>query len=955
MSSVLPQQFGGSHHSYFLNQPTIASMDESVYMNEEIHEDDLIDMMDGSYDVTRQEEADTPPPNQWYHGKLDRNMAEERLVEAGLQGGYLVRESDRRPGSYVLSFFSITGITHFRILAVCGDFYIGGRQFDSLSQLIAYYSFKSCLLQDEMLEAPVAPPEPVDDRKRVKAILPYQAIPGTDNDELSFEKNDVFIVQNEMGGEWIWVTSLRTNESGCVFKGLVKDLDHTVDPHEGKEWFHSIITKEQAYNLLMAYDRVGSYLIRPSDSTPGDYVLYFYTGKSIQRFKIHRKHYNRFEMGGRLYNSIDEIVQHYKNEQIVQDLYLQHAVAQTADVSRECTNDIYQTIQREGQVGRGLFDYSNVVKRGFLYRKGVGKRGYETKKWKHMFFVLDGQKQHLYYFEHDKKTKPKGLVDLSYGAVYPIHDSYFGRPHCFQIVVHALNEVTASYYCADSQELAQEWLRLLRANCKKPNRQPLPNPRRARQVRSLSVTIDSCRKLPGKGIRTYCTLALNQVNVGRTKVKLDNGPVWNEEFHFDDIPPDVDSISVSVHNAAKKKHPIGETTVHFSKLSAGRPIDEWYNLSAPTAGTAMPGILGRTESFLSNSSAPAQPGSLGSVRVKAKFTNELIMPVDEYLQLKSVLLGNMEVIFALADICGQDRNSIASVLLKIFRDEKRETDLLCALNEREIMAEDAEPGTLFRATTLASTLMEQYMRSTCASFVSLALKDLVKQITDSKQSCELNPAKLPEGNDVNANRECLLDHLRAAIASIIQSQSIFPKELRYIFGQQQQLVQRRWRNDKNVRTRVVSGFVFLRLLCPAIITPKMFNIISESPSPVAARNLLLVAKSIQNLANLIEFGAKESYMGCVNSFLIENKVKIVQFIDDLGNKGTQSKQSGTGSYGNKVDISRDLALLHHVCMDHLLELQTLSTKKPFLKTFLGVLELLNQRQVTYLQKLREER
>lgn len=68
--------------------------------------------------------------------------------------------------------------------------------------------------------------------------------------------------------------------------------------------------------------------------------------------------------------SIDEIIRHYKFEQIVQDLYLQHAVPQTADVSRECTNDIYQTIQREGQNGRAIFSQSNVVLRGYLFKKG---------------------------------------------------------------------------------------------------------------------------------------------------------------------------------------------------------------------------------------------------------------------------------------------------------------------------------------------------------------------------------------------------------------------------------------------------------------------------------------------------------------------------------------------------------------------------------------------------------
>lgn len=34
------------------------------------------------------------------------------------------------------------------------------------------------------------------------------------------------------------------------------------------------------------------------------------------------------------------------------------------------------------------------------------------------------------------------------------------------------------------------------------------------------------------------------------------------------------------------------------------------------------------------------------------------------------------------------------------------------------------------------------------------------------------------------------------------------------------------------------------------------NSLTDSPSPIAARTLILVAKSVQNLANLVEFGAK---------------------------------------------------------------------------------------------------
>ena len=73
-----------------------------------------------------------------------------------------------------------------RVTAVCGDFYIGGRQFDSLQDLIGYYTHKSDLLKHERLSIPVPPPSPVSDRRRMMAILPYTKMP--DTDELTFQK-----------------------------------------------------------------------------------------------------------------------------------------------------------------------------------------------------------------------------------------------------------------------------------------------------------------------------------------------------------------------------------------------------------------------------------------------------------------------------------------------------------------------------------------------------------------------------------------------------------------------------------------------------------------------------------------------------------------------------------------------------------------------------------------------
>ncbi|NXV83090.1 RASA1 protein, partial [Atlantisia rogersi] len=103
-----------------------------------------------------------------------------------------------------------------------------------------------------------------------------------------------------------------------------------------------------------------------------------------------------------------------------------------------------------------------------------------------------------------------------------------------------------------------------------------------------------------------------------------------------------------------------------------------------------------------------------------------------------ILQKELHVVYALSHVCGQDRTLLAGILLKIFLHEKLESLLLRTLNDREISMED-EATTLFRATTLASTLMEQYMKATATSFVHHALKDSILKIMESKQSCEVMP------------------------------------------------------------------------------------------------------------------------------------------------------------------------------------------------------------------------
>uniref|UniRef100_A0A671YCS3 RAS p21 protein activator 1 n=1 Tax=Sparus aurata TaxID=8175 RepID=A0A671YCS3_SPAAU len=831
----------------------------------------------------------------WYHGKLDRTIAEERLRQARNPGSYLIRESDRRPGSFVLSFLSMTNVVnHFRI--------IGGFNMDVISEVCMF-------------------PQPVEDRRRVRAILPYTKVP--DTDEISFLKGDMFIVHNELDDGWMWVTNVRTEEQGLIVEDLVEEVVSDI------LFILLKITKQEAYNLLMTVGQVCSFLVRPSDNTPGDYSLFFRTNENIQRFKISPTPNNQYMMGGRYYNSVDDIIDHYKKEQIVEGYNLKEPVSvQHQEQVLSDTVDgreIYNTIRRKT---KDAF-YKNIVKKGYLlFNKGKGKR------WKNLYFILEGNDAQLIYFESEKRaTKPKGLIDLSVCSVYGVHDSLFGRPNCFQIVVqHFSEEQYIFYFAGEVPEQAQDWMKCLQTFCSnlRKTTQPTSN-KRLRQVSSLVLYVEEAHKLPVKYFNSpYCNIYLNSVQVAKTHHREGQNPVFTEEFIFDDLSSEINRFEISLSNKTKKSK---ESDILFmrcqlNRLQKGQMIDEWFPLS---------------------SHVPLKGIEPGSLRVRARYSMEKIMPEEEYSEFKE---KEFHVIYALAHVCGQDRTLLASLLLRIFRHEKAEAPLLRTLNDREINMED-EATTLFRATTLASTLMEQYMKATATPFVHHALKDTILKIMESKQSCEVeayNGFSSLTHTDANSN---LFPH---PILFFPVSIAVFESPYLYIHGCCSNLVtsnehlssvQQKWPTNTTMRTRVVSGFVFLRLICPAILNPRLFNIIADPPSSAAGRTLTLVAKSVQNLANLVEFGAKEPYMEGVNPFIKNNKHRMIMFLDELGN--VPDLPEATEHF--RTDLSRDLAALHEVCITHSDELRTLSNERGaqqhVLKKLLAITELLQQKQTQY--------
>ncbi|XP_028399121.1 ras GTPase-activating protein 1-like isoform X2 [Dendronephthya gigantea] len=897
---------------------------DSIHVYVECEENDgYEDELDFEEEIPLDLSSLAPTDECWYHGVLDRKTSEERLNNQGKPGSYLVRKSERKHGQYSLSYLGLNGISHFSITALFGDYYIGGRQFEKLRDLIGYYTKYSSLLKDERLEYPVQPPEPVSLSTRMVAKHAYLKPPGTE--ALSFSPGDVFVIEDIVNISWFWGRLQRTGEQGMIPRAYVVDAPEDLSPHAGKPWFYDNLSKDQANELLMNEGVVGSFLVRPSSGRLGDYSLSVRDDNGISRFLI-KKQGLQYLFGGRLFEDLESIIERYKKEFIEQGLSLGNPVAREStppptptsltglrdlNVNEDApTTPTYETPIVDSNVGK-------IVKSGFLVKKGT------SKKWKSMYFILNGEDEQLLFYEHQTRTRPKGMIDLTYSTVYEVHESLFGRPNCFQIAVR-FGDTQMFYLCADTSDEANDWIQVIRKFCSKTRwtATQVMASSDVKQLRGLELNIIEAHNLPGsKSHHPYCIVSLNEVRMSRTSVMEGENPVWNEEFKFNDIPEDIVSFTVAIchRNKRSKDQDIASVSVALQILKKGEVVDDWFQLRPSHS---------RTEA--------------GTLRIKARYMHEMIMPVEEYSGLKEILLKeDVQCVVSLMEVC-KDRDTLASRILNVFRHQREHHNLLRRLTEREIENED-NVATLFRGTSAATSLMDQYMKMVAVQYVQYTLRDVVVRIMECKHSCEINPARLGKDENAVSNLTSLIEFLDEALDSIVNSVDKCPELLRYLFGCLQSSVKAKWPDKETLRTRVVSAFLFLRCFCPAIMNPRICNMMSDTPSPMASRTLTMVAKCLQNLANLIEFGAKEPYMIPLNPFIQKNKPRLVNFIDKL------SSISVCPPTNEQVtsDLARNLAFLHDKCVTHSQALKELAQNTPPLRNLLNVTENISNKAKVY--------
>jgi len=294
--------------------------------------------------------------------------------------------------------------------------------------------------------------------------------------------------------------------------------------------------------------------------------------------------------------------------------------------------------------------------------------------------------------------------------------------------------------------------------------------------------------------------------------------------------------------------------------------------------------------------------------------------------------------------------------------EEEEEHLLLSMFQSVLQAEFAEVSSvvnILRANTSLTRMMgtytrrgpgQQYLKQTLTPI-------LARTVADQNLNLEINPAKVfeayineyetkegkpyteerkltteqcaahPKVKEIIAPRIAMLEKIADDFVNqLVNSLDVVPYGIRWISRQICTLFKEKFPDaSQGHKCSVIGGFFLLRFVNPAIVTPNAFMLIETKLSAQTKRNLTLIAKMLQNVANNVPFGGvKEFFMEALNPMLERNTPIMNAFLERLCDVEDLNDHLSMDKYlslGKNQDITITISLneiynLHNLLAQH---------------------------------------
>lgn len=386
---------------------------------------------------------------------------------------------------------------------------------------------------------------------------------------------------------------------------------------------------------------------------------------------------------------------------------------------------------------------------------------------------------------------------------------------------------------------------------------------------------------PAKPVSDYYAEVLLDGEVrAKTAVKYNTAtPFWREDFIFCDLPPIISSASIFLktlnpsqkdwtliaHGPYSLNHDMnamnmlddieiashdatfGRVDLRLDELETGTNVEKWWPIlddrDQPMGEMFMRARLEETVVLMSHEYEPMSellhnfPNGL-TMHMAQLLSAELSQLAETLLNIYQVSGQAVEWISALVEdeIDGVHKESTMTRLrytTRLHSNDSRES-----AQDREVLVRDlgrsatVEANLLFRGNSLLTKALDLHMRRLGKEYLQETIGERLRDIDQNDPDCEVDPVRVQRQDDLERNWKTLISLTSSVWSAIARSASRCPAELRLIFRHIRACAEDRYGDFlRSVTYSSVSGFLFLRFFCPAILNPKLFGLLKGESFP----------------------------------------------------------------------------------------------------------------------------